>query len=359
MRPRILTGDTPTGRLHLGHWVGSLENRVATAGRVRLLLPDRERARVHDARRQARRDPPRHARDRRRTGSPPASIPSARRSSLQTRDPRDRRADVLLRDAPAVQPRDAQPDAEGRDRATRTSATTTASASRSTRWGSAPTSSRSAPTSCRSARTRLAHIEMCREVARRFDQLYCGVAPTTDDADHVAAGGVFPIPERAASAASRGSSAPTACTRCRRASATRSSSPTRRSEIQKKIGALYTGRQSTTEPGDPNNALFQYVARVHPRSRARRASSRIATRAATTSATARSRPRSRRDRRAGRADARAPRARSTAPRGERADRSRSSARTPAKANAVADETLATAKAGDEARLRSAQALVLI
>lgn len=27
--PRLLTGDTPTGRLHLGHWVGSLENRVA------------------------------------------------------------------------------------------------------------------------------------------------------------------------------------------------------------------------------------------------------------------------------------------------------------------------------------------
>ncbi len=27
-KQRILTGDTPTGRLHLGHWVGSLENRV-------------------------------------------------------------------------------------------------------------------------------------------------------------------------------------------------------------------------------------------------------------------------------------------------------------------------------------------
>ena len=24
----VLTGDTPTGALHLGHWVGSLENRV-------------------------------------------------------------------------------------------------------------------------------------------------------------------------------------------------------------------------------------------------------------------------------------------------------------------------------------------
>jgi tryptophanyl-tRNA synthetase len=28
-KPRILTGDTPTGRLHLGHFVGSLENRLA------------------------------------------------------------------------------------------------------------------------------------------------------------------------------------------------------------------------------------------------------------------------------------------------------------------------------------------
>lgn len=28
MKKRILTGDTPTGRLHIGHYVGSLENRV-------------------------------------------------------------------------------------------------------------------------------------------------------------------------------------------------------------------------------------------------------------------------------------------------------------------------------------------
>lgn len=27
-KPILLTGDTPTGKLHLGHWVGSLENRV-------------------------------------------------------------------------------------------------------------------------------------------------------------------------------------------------------------------------------------------------------------------------------------------------------------------------------------------
>lgn len=28
MKKRILTGDRPTGRLHLGHWVGSIQNRV-------------------------------------------------------------------------------------------------------------------------------------------------------------------------------------------------------------------------------------------------------------------------------------------------------------------------------------------
>src|SRR3954464_1536713 len=28
-KARVLTGDTPTGRLHLGHWVGSVERRVS------------------------------------------------------------------------------------------------------------------------------------------------------------------------------------------------------------------------------------------------------------------------------------------------------------------------------------------
>lgn len=38
------------------------------------------------------------------------------------------------------------------------------------------------------------HIEMTREVARRFNQLYCGVDPQTPDEGYPAAGGVFPIP---------------------------------------------------------------------------------------------------------------------------------------------------------------------
>ena len=39
----------------------------------------------------------------------------------------------------------------------------------------------------------LPHLELTRELARRFNQLYCGVDPHTADADHLAAGGLFPI----------------------------------------------------------------------------------------------------------------------------------------------------------------------
>ncbi len=39
-----------------------------------------------------------------------------------------------------------------------------------------------------------AHIEMCQDVASKFNQLYCGVGNRVPVAEHVNAGGVFPIP---------------------------------------------------------------------------------------------------------------------------------------------------------------------
>ena len=39
----------------------------------------------------------------------------------------------------------------------------------------------------------LPHLELTREVARRFDQIYCNVDSHTDDKDYVSAGGVFPV----------------------------------------------------------------------------------------------------------------------------------------------------------------------
>ncbi|MBX3385357.1 MAG: tryptophan--tRNA ligase [Phycisphaeraceae bacterium] len=40
-----------------------------------------------------------------------------------------------------------------------------------------------------------AHIEMCRDVAMKFNQMYCGVGNRVPQEGHVAAGGVFPIPK--------------------------------------------------------------------------------------------------------------------------------------------------------------------
>jgi tryptophanyl-tRNA synthetase len=39
----------------------------------------------------------------------------------------------------------------------------------------------------------LPHLELSREVARKFDQIYCGVDPHTEDKDYENAGGLFPI----------------------------------------------------------------------------------------------------------------------------------------------------------------------
>ncbi len=40
-----------------------------------------------------------------------------------------------------------------------------------------------------------AHIEMCRDVASKFNQLYCGVGNRVETHDHVKHGGLFPVPK--------------------------------------------------------------------------------------------------------------------------------------------------------------------
>ena len=37
------------------------------------------------------------------------------------------------------------------------------------------------------------HLELTREVARKFNQLYCGVNPQTEDKDYLSAGGLLPV----------------------------------------------------------------------------------------------------------------------------------------------------------------------
>lgn len=104
----------------------------------------------------------------------------------------------------------------------------------------------------------VAHIEMCREVARRFNWTYSGVDPQTKDEDHAKAGGLFPIPSALVGRVGRlaGTDGKNKMSKSLGNAILLSDSA---KEIKKKMGGLYTGRQSMTEPGDTSNALFQYV----------------------------------------------------------------------------------------------------
>jgi tryptophanyl-tRNA synthetase len=241
MSTRILTGDTPTGRLHLGHYVGSLENRIR-------LQRDHECfvlvANIHAFTTRAtdpeaiRRDTLEIVRDQLAAGIDPERatfviqseipaiaeltfllamlIPYARvmrnptlKDEIRTKQLGDHYsfgfplyavgqcADILAFRADLVP--------VGEDQA--------------------------------------AHIEMTREVARRFNQLY---------------GEVFPIPEPLIGRVARlpGTDGVEKMSKSRGNAIYLSDSA---DDIRKKLARLYTGRQSPTEPGDPDNVLFQYA----------------------------------------------------------------------------------------------------
>jgi tryptophanyl-tRNA synthetase len=190
-KPRLLTGDTPTGRLHLGHWVGSLENRVALqndydcyfiianvhAFTTRMDRPAEIRQSVIDI-----------AIDYLAAGIDPkqstmfvqSEVPAIAELTFffsmlvpYTRLMRNPTIKDEIRDKglgdnypfgfllyPVGQVADIL----------------------AFRPEIVPVGEDQIP-----------HIEMTREVARRFDQLFCGVDAHTEDRDYVAKGGLFPI----------------------------------------------------------------------------------------------------------------------------------------------------------------------
>jgi tryptophanyl-tRNA synthetase len=102
------------------------------------------------------------------------------------------------------------------------------------------------------------HLEMTREVARKFNQVFCKVSDQITDEEHVQRGGVFPIPVADVGKVGRlvGTDGVNKMSKSLNNAIFITDSL---KQIKKKMGQLYTGRQSMTEPGDTNNALFQYV----------------------------------------------------------------------------------------------------
>lgn len=190
-KPRILTGDTPTGKLHLGHYVGSVENRLA--------LQDSYECYFIIANKHAfttRSDRPEEIRQ---------SVIEIATDYLACGIDPDRSNMFIQSEVPAIDEltfffamllpfnrvmRNPTLKDEIRDKGLgdeypfgfplyAVGQTADILAFR--------------PEMVPVGEDQLPHLEMTREVARRFDQLYCGVDPHTDDKDYVKAGGLFPV----------------------------------------------------------------------------------------------------------------------------------------------------------------------
>jgi tryptophanyl-tRNA synthetase len=190
-KPRILTGDTPTGKLHLGHFVGSLENRLALqhdyecyfliankhAFTTRAEKPDDIRQSVLDI-----------VADYLAAGIDPEVSAIVLQSDVPAIDELTFFFSMLIPFNRVM--RNPTLKEEIRDKGLGDSypfgfplyavgQTADILAFR--------------PELVPVGEDQLAHLEMTREVARRFNQLYCGVSSHTEDADFLAQGGLFPI----------------------------------------------------------------------------------------------------------------------------------------------------------------------
>src|SRR5437763_1280177 len=190
-KPRILTGDTPTGRLHLGHYVGSIENRLA--------LQDEYECYFLIANKHAfttRADKPADIRQ---------SVLDIATDWLAVGIDPHQSAMVLQSEVPAIDEltfffamllpfnrvmKNPTIKDEIRDKGLgenypfgfplySVGQTADILAFR--------------PQLVPVGEDQLPHLEMTREVARKFNQIYCSVNPQTEDKDYVTAGGLFPI----------------------------------------------------------------------------------------------------------------------------------------------------------------------
>lgn len=190
-KPRLLTGDTPTGRLHLGHWVGSLENRVALqesydcyfiianmhAFTTRVERPEDIRQSVLDI-----------ATDYLAAGIDPVKSTMFIQSDVPAISELTFFFSMLV-PYPRLMRNPTIKD-EIRDKGL--------GENYSFGFLLYPIGQIAdilafRPDVVPVGEDQIPHLEMTREVARRFNQLYCNVDPHTEDKDYVKNGGLFPV----------------------------------------------------------------------------------------------------------------------------------------------------------------------
>ena len=246
-RSRILTGDTPTGRLHLGHYVGSLENRIRLQRDHDCFLLV---ANVHAFTTRAtepeavRRDTIEIVRDSLAAGIDPDLATFVVQSEIPAIAELTFLLAMLIPYSRVMRNPTLKAEITAKQLGDHYSfgfplyAVGQCADILAFRAHLVPVGEDQAP-----------HIEMTREVARRFAQVY------GDD--------VFPVPEPLFGRVARlpGTDGVEKMSKSR-GNAIYLSDGT--AEIRQKVARVHTGRQSVTEPGDPDNALFVYARAFMP-----------------------------------------------------------------------------------------------
>jgi tryptophanyl-tRNA synthetase len=190
-KPRILTGDTPTGKLHIGHYVGSIENRLAMqdefdcyfliankhAFTTRANKPEEIRQSVIDV-----------ATDWLAVGIDPVKSTMFIQSEVPAIDELTFFFSMLIPFNRVMRNPTLKDEIRDKDLGENYSFGFPLYA-----VGQCADILAFRPQYVPVGEDQLPHLELSREVARKFDQLYCKVDPHTDDKDYEKAGGLFPI----------------------------------------------------------------------------------------------------------------------------------------------------------------------
>lgn len=190
-KPRILTGDTPTGKLHLGHYVGSVENRLAMqdeydcyfiiankhAFTTRADKPDDIRQSVIEI-----------ATDYLACGIDPNKSTMFIQSEVPAIDELTFFFAMLLPFNRVMRNPTLAQEIKDKDLGDKYPFGFPMYA-----VGQCADILAFRPELVPVGEDQIPHLEMTREVARKFNQVYCGVSPHADDKDHIASGGLFPV----------------------------------------------------------------------------------------------------------------------------------------------------------------------
>ncbi len=254
-RPRILTGDTPTGRLHIGHYVGSIERRLAmqeTHDCYFILANVHAFTTRADKPAEIRSDTIEIVRDYLAAGIDPVRSTIFLQSEIPAIAELTFFFSMLLGYGRVMKNPTIKDEIRIKNLGDNYSFGFLLYA-----VGQTADILAFRPEAVPVGEDQVPHIEMTREVARRFNQMYCNVSDQKPDEDHVAAGGIFPIPKADTGRVSRlvGTDGNNKMGKSLNNAIFLSDTA---KKVQKRVNKIYTGRQAADEPGDPTNVLFQY-----------------------------------------------------------------------------------------------------